>query len=357
MDTNDIIDALLKETEKEFKDSKLVVADDAKFISDLKFLSSGNYVVNYKLTGNPFKAYPFGRIISFEGPSDSGKSLFASHAIKEVQKIGGIAVLFDVERGAVNTRLKNLDIDTSKLLVSSDKILEKIFEKAIFIAKSVKDKSEATPLLIVLDSLSQASTAHEMEVGFDKVDMSRAKIIRAGLRMINALISDLNICFIIINHQTTKIGGGFRPSHLPPETVVPGGTAVEYFPSMRVEFKCGKKYIEKDIPIGIAVNVRVKKTRFAIPFLKTSVDVFFDRGIDPLSGVFDVFLNSGAIVNPTQGWYAWKESPDKKIRKDAILDLINGDPETYLKKLDRDIIEMAADITFDGTEGEDYGET
>ena len=126
MNTDNIIQALLTETKKEFKDDKLVIADDAQFISNLNFLSSGNYVVNYKLTGNPFKAYPFGRIISFEGPSDSGKSLFASHAIKEIQKINGIAVLFDVERGAVNSRLKNLNIDTSKLLVSKDKILERI---------------------------------------------------------------------------------------------------------------------------------------------------------------------------------------------------------------------------------------
>jgi len=357
VDTNDIISALLKETEKEFKDNNLVIANDAHFVSNLSFLSSGSYLINYKLTGNPFKAYPFGRIISLEGPSDSGKTLLASHAIAEVQKIGGIAALFDVERGTVKSRLENLGIDMNKLLISNDKVLEKIFERMIYIIKTVKDKKSDVPLLIILDSLSQASTAHEMEVGFDKVDMSRAKIIRAGLRMINSLISDMNVCFIMVNHQTTKIGGGYRPSHLPPETCVPGGTAVEYFPSMRIETKKGKTYLEGDVPIGIGVNIRVKKTRFAIPFIKTSVDVYFDRGIDPLSGIFDILVGSGVIEKANKTRYSFVDDKETTYFRKDIEEMIKSDPEKYLNLLkDNDIIETATDIVYTDAELEEEAE-
>jgi recombination protein RecA len=286
------------------------------------------------LSGNPYKGVPYGRTISLVGDSGGGKSLLSQHILRENQKLGGISVLFDVERGIEMTQLNKIGIDTSKLVVSKAKILEDIFEKVIFFIKAIKKQSKTIPLTIVVDSISMACSRHEMEVGFDKADMGRAKIIRQGLRMINTLVADENVCFIIINHQTSNVGVMYGPAK-----VVTGGTAVEYVPSIVVEV-CKRKTIrEGDTndgrPLGLNVDISVKKTRLYIPFVKAHVEIMFDKGFDKCSGLFDVLVQAGVVISVSSGWWAFATEPTKKMRESEMKVIIDGNPEPILKALEK----------------------
>jgi len=245
------LESLIESMNTTFKDGDFAIALEKDFISKLEWLSSGNYAINFACTGSPYKAIPFGRIVSFVGDAGSGKSLLANHFLAENQKIGGISVLFDVERANYIQQLNKLGIDSTKLIISGSKILEDIFEKSIAFVKAYQEKKMTAPLVIVIDSLSQASSRHEMEEGFDKSDMKRAQVIRKGLRMISGLISDNKVCLIIINHQTSSIGNPYGPSK-----VTTGGC---FTPGVKVLLANNKYKNIEDIEEGEEVITHTKE--------------------------------------------------------------------------------------------------
>ena len=240
-DVNKIVDSVVDKANKEFKDDDFKFASKQDFVSNIEWLSSGIYAVNYALTGNAFKGLPFGRTVSMVGDSNSGKSLLSQCFLKETQKMGGIAVLFDVERGIEKNQLVKMGIDVDKLVVSKAKTLEEIFEKAIFFIQAIKDQNKDIPLTIVVDSVSMASSRHEVAEGFDKSDMKRPQVIRKGLRLINSLVADEKVCFIIINHQGANIGVMYGPAK---STM--GGC---FIPGVEVYTDSGYKAIE-DVKVG-----------------------------------------------------------------------------------------------------------
>lgn len=341
VDTNDIIQSIITGVNTEFKDDDLQFASKQEYVSNLEWLSSGVYSVNYALTGNAFKGLPFGRTISLVGDSNSGKSLLSQCFLKETQKMGGMAVLFDVERGIEKSQLEKIGLDTSKLVISKAKSLEDIFEKAIFMIKMIRDKhKEKIPLTIVIDSVSMASSRHELEEGFDKSDMKRAQVIKKGLRLINSLVADEKVCFIIINHQIANIGVMYGPAK---STV--GGAGVHYIPSIVVEVTKGKQILNsEEYPIGVHSTIKVVKTRLHIPFVKATLEIYFDRGFEPTAGIFGILTHSGIVKQASQGWWSFENAPEKKLRESEIIELVSKEPEKYLENLSGKIEIATAEI-------------
>jgi len=329
---DDFIKGIIIDTNKAYKSDDIKIASEADYISNISFLSSGNYAINWACTGNPLGAIAFGRITSLIGESASGKSLLADHFIKETQAIGGLAILFEVERARYEERLTSLGIDTSKLIVSGEKTIEKIFEKSIFLVKKIKAERPDLPVTVVIDSVSQASSEHELKEGFNKVDMARAKVIRAALRQITHLISDMNVCFVLINHQTVNIGANmYTPAHLKKTT--PGGTAMTYFPSQIIEVNRGSRIKnESGDFLGLQIKVKIEKSRFYTPFTEAKVNILFDRGFDEFSGLFEIMLSSGVVKETSKGWYSFTDD-NTKLRKDEIMSMIKADKNTYLEKM------------------------
>lgn len=344
VDITKIVDNVVEKANKEFKDDDFKFASKQDFVSNIEWLSSGIYAVNYALTGNAFKGLPFGRTVSMVGDSNSGKSLLAQCFLKETQKMGGIAVLFDVERGIEKNQLVKMGIDVDKLVVSKAKTLEEIFEKAIFFIQAIKDQNKNIPLTIVVDSVSMASSRHEVAEGFDKQDMKRPQVIRKGLRLINSLVADEKVCFIIINHQGANIGVLYGPAK---STM--GGTAVEYIPSIVIEVTKGKQILDNgDNPIGVHSTIRVKKTRLHIPFVKAELAIYFNKGFEPSSGLFGVLEKTGIVKKVSSaGWWSFYNDESKKYRETEMMEMILKDPEQYLRKLDTQVEVSATEITIE----------
>ena len=338
-DLSDFVSDIIATTNKAYKSDDIQIASEADYISNVDFLSSGNYAINYACTGNPFGSIAFGRITSLIGESDSGKSLLANHYIKETQNVGGLGILFEVERSRYLDRLTNLGIDTTKLIVSGEKTIEKIFEKCIFLIQQIRDKKPDLKVTVIVDSLSQASSEHELEQGFNKVDMSRAKVIRSALRQITHLISDTNVALILINHQTVNIAANMY-TRADQKKTTPGGTALTYFPSQIIEVNRGARIKnKKEELIGIAVKVKINKSRFYTPFTEAKVQILFDRGFDSFSGMFEMFTSMGIIESPSKGWWCFKGN-DKKLREAEIMNMVRNDVDKYLKLITSEMTEV-----------------
>jgi recombination protein RecA len=61
--------------------------------------------------------WPKGRTVEVYGPESSGKTTLALHAIAEVQKAGGNAVLVDAEHAFNDTYAARLGVDIKNLLI------------------------------------------------------------------------------------------------------------------------------------------------------------------------------------------------------------------------------------------------
>jgi recombination protein RecA len=95
-----------------------------------------------------------------------------------------------------------------------------------------------------------------------------------------------------------------------PTTTAGGGMALEFYSSMRIRLSSSKQ-IKDNLgnSIGINVNVKCIKNKCFRPFMEVrGVRLFFDKGINPFSGLLELMLQTGRIeaVKPA-GTYKIKE--------------------------------------------------
>jgi len=328
------------------------VSDNKKFIHDLveevegaslgvdevvtDFLDSGNYALNYVMSGDLRKGYPIGRVVEIFGDPSTGKSLCIYTAIAEFQRRGGVVILDDTEYAFSESFGKMLGINCEELIILHSNTVEEHFE-TIFLGYTV-DKKKKEPLvskllerfgkgkiMVCLDSVAQLSTRHEQEVKLDRPDMAKAKQLRAGIRLIVKPISEHNILYLLSNHTIAAIGDMWNPK------TTPGGKAIPFQSSLRLELEMGKKKLDdNDQPIGVITRVRCQKNKISIPFRHTVVEIDFRRGLNRYSGLLDTLVNMG-VVELKGSWYSFGEEKFQKgdfdLLADKILSSIYAEPK------------------------------
>ena len=93
------------------------------------WVSTGNYTLNYLISGDFFKGIPLGKVTVFAGDSGAGKSyICSSNIVKHAQEQGIFVVLIDTENALDEDWLKALGVDTSesKLLKLSMAMIDEI---------------------------------------------------------------------------------------------------------------------------------------------------------------------------------------------------------------------------------------
>lgn len=160
-------------------------------------MSSGDESLDELLQGG----YRRGELTEISGDSNSGKTLLALKAIKQVQSEGKIAIYIDVA-----SKIKEIDLDENEI----DK------ENLIYINLNLAD--EIGPVLtelfsigkediglIVIDTLAELSTRHEMNSSLStNTDLHRSKVIKALLTRISNLVRRTNACAIILNQTRSN---------------------------------------------------------------------------------------------------------------------------------------------------------
>ena len=105
----------------------------AGFNDPTDWISTGNYALNYLVSGDFHKGVPLGKVTVFAGESGSGKSYFcAGNIIKAAQEQGIFVVLVDSENALDQDWLERLDVQTSE-----DKLLKLNMSMIDDVAKTV----------------------------------------------------------------------------------------------------------------------------------------------------------------------------------------------------------------------------
>ena len=305
---------------KVVKDFEGVSTGDKREMS--MWVDTGSFALNKAISGSYKKGLPFGRVVDVFGDPSTGKSLLIYHILANCQKMGGVAILDDTEDAYTKEFGEKIGINNDELILLNSLTVEEHFEKVFLGWKDSKGKAKKSlvdlivendpdcPIVVALDSVALLSTRHEQEVKFDKPDMIKAKQIRAGMRMVSSHLQNNNILHLISNHLIAKIGVLFGN----PKTT-PGGSGIPFQASVRIELSLGKKIKHKDNEdkkVGIQSRVYIAKNKVSEPFKETTLDVYFDSGVDAYSGIPELMVDSGMLIEEEGNRFTYTAPDGKK---------------------------------------------
>ena len=271
----------------------------------VEFISTGNLALNYILSGR-FEdgGIPAGQMTEVHGDPMTGKSLLCYSIMDEFLKKykDGVVILDDVECAFVDYFFSNKHTDMSRVIRLSSSTVE---EHASIFIDSPRSKSLISELLpyterimVVLDSVAALSTKHEVSIGLDKPDISKAKVVRSLLRVVSPVIKINEITYVMVNHLIFNIGQLFGP-----KKVTTSGTGVAYQSSVRLCLDIKEKIRGKSEIEGVKVKASVVKNRFFPPYKDCMINIHMDSGIDKFSGLVGVLVNMGILASPVGGRY------------------------------------------------------
>ncbi|MQL52057.1 recombinase RecA [Desulfofundulus thermobenzoicus] len=239
---------------------------------------------------------PRGRIIELFGPESSGKTTVALHVIAEAQKTGGIAAFIDAEHALDPVYAKNLGVDIESLLVSQPDYGEQALEICNMLVVS------AAVDVVVIDSVAALVPKSEIdgEMGDAHVGL-QARLMSQAMRKLTAIASRNKTVVIFINQLREKVGDNkFGPT---PE-VTPGGRALKFYSSMRLDVRKKEAIKDGNEVIGSRTAIKIVKNKVAPPFRETAVDLFYGEGISKELDVLDMALEY-KIVQKSAAWISY----------------------------------------------------
>ncbi len=321
-------------------------------IKPIEFIHTGNYGLDYLISGRFVNGgWPTGRISEIHGEPFSGKSFIAIKACAEFQKkYGDKAFIFydDVEEGLVPEQAQRLGLQFNKSFIATSLAPEVTREltKIVYthLAKRHKDASFSTiaregflssetieecfqrvrglatlpdlaeyKVLVVIDSIAALSCTYEVASQGTKVDQGqRAKALKQALRLTQNTIIPTNTTILMINHDI------FGPMTMKESAI---GQGPKFHAQVRAKFKRPtplKNELNK--VVGVRLNVEVDKTRYTRPYQEMQLDLLWDTGLDPYSGLMELLLELGRLEKKA----SWITIPgsDKNYRRAEVLEMI-----------------------------------
>lgn len=318
MELSDLIHSLSKG-----KDYTITVADAEDSPCIVKgWLSTDCLALDVILGGG----LPIGRIVEIYGGTSTGKSLIAAQCVASAQAQGYVVLYIDAERAVSLDIMRQVGVDTSKLMYADPETIEQVFELMEEIV--LKHKSE-TPLLIVWDSVAATTNKAEQEAEYGKAVMGKhAQLISQGLRKFNHLISKHDVVVLFINQIRKKIGVMFGDD----ETTF-GGEAIGFYASVRIRLKNGPKLKQATKVIGINTTAHIVKSKVSEPFGEATLPIYFGYGIDDAGAALHYLkdhdmIESGSwskiVINGTEHKFqssGWPELFDANY--DAIVKIMS----------------------------------
>jgi recombination protein RecA len=267
------------------------------------WVSTGNYALNYRISNDFNKGIPLGKVTVFAGESGSGKSYICSgNLVRHAQQQGIYVVLVDSENALDESWLHALNVDTSesKLLKLNMAMIDDVAKTISEFMKEYKTlpEGEKPKVLFVIDSLGMLLTptdVNQFEAGDMKGDMGRKpKALTSLVRNCVNMFGSHNVGLVATNHTYAS------QDMFDPDDKISGGQGFVYASSIVVAMKKLKLKEDEDgnkisEVRGIRAACKVMKTRYAKPFESVQVKIPYETGMNPYSGLVDMFEAMGRV--------------------------------------------------------------
>jgi recombination protein RecA len=289
------------------------------------WISTGSYALNYLISGDFNRGVPLGKVTVFSGESGAGKSFLCSgNIVRNAQKQGIYVVLIDTENALDESWLHALGVDTTeeKLLKLNMAMIDDIAKTISEFVKEYKAMAEEDrpKVLFVIDSLGMAMTAtdvNQFEDGTLKGDMGRKpKALKALVTNCVNMFGNLNLGLLATNHSYAS------QDPYSPDPIVSGGSGFVYASSILIGMK--KLKLKEDADgnktsevLGIRAGCKVVKSRYSKPFEDIELQIPYETGMSPYTGMFDL-LEKRKLITKEGNRYVYVD--------------LNGEIHKYFRK-------------------------
>lgn len=273
---------------------KLEVKSAADALQVKGWLDSGNYALNWAMSGRLTWGYPLGHTVEIFGDPATGKSFLIARAIAMAQAAGGVALLDDTE-GAYNlSHVGSLGVTVEALAYRNSRTVKQHLDTTLGFIAAYKELGLTTPGVCALDSLAQLSTEHELETKLEKRDMSKAAELKAFFRIVSGDLFDYPVLHISANHTIAAIGSLFKTRD------TPGGGGAKFQASVRLDLRATSKIKQGNDYIGTICRVFVEKNKTTAPWKETRLAIPFNKPISKASGLIPLLLALGVLEESGQ---------------------------------------------------------
>lgn len=304
--------------------TKSIKGISSGFNDPVHWVNTGNFTLNYLISGHFDRGVPLGKFTILAGESGSGKSYICSgNLAKNAQQMGAQVVLIDTENALDEKWLVDLGVDTDP-----SKLLRLGMSKVDDVAKTISEfmdnyksnfgdmEHEDQPkIVIIIDSLGMLTTPtdeDQFKKGDMKGDMGRkAKQLNSLVRNTINLIAEHPVGIVATNHTYAS------QDMFDPDDKISGGNGPIFASSIVVAMRKLKlKEDENGTKIsdvtGIRAVCKVVKTRYSKPFESVEIKIPYVSGMNPYSGLLDFFEKTGALVKDGNRMkYTSKESGEE----------------------------------------------
>jgi recombination protein RecA len=289
------------------------------------WISTGNYALNYLISSDFHKGIPLGKVTVFAGESGAGKSFICSgNVLRNAQAQGIYIILIDTENALDESWLHALGVDTSddKLLKLNMAMIDDVGKTISTFVKDYKAMavSERPKVLFVIDSLGMLMTniqVDQFDTGNMKGDFGhKPRQLKSLVTNCVNMFGDLGIGMLATNHSYES------QDPYSPDPKISGGSGFVYASSIVVAMKKLKLKVDEDgnkvtEVLGIRAGCKIMKTRYAKPFEDIEIQIPYETGMNPYSGLFDL-LEKRKLISKEGNRYCYTD--------------LNGEVHKYFRK-------------------------
>lgn len=235
----------------------------ASEIEAMEFVPTGLGELD-KLAGG----FPRARITELYGLQGVGKTTLTMMSIAAATSAGLKTLFIDCENAFNPVRAADLGVDTTKLAVASNSLLEEVHD---ILMGEIKNFD-----LIIIDSVAAMVPRAEIEgeAGDANVGL-KARLMGQLIRKANVELAGSKCALVFINQLRESM------EMFAPKFSTTGGNALRFFSSLRIELSTtAKDRIEKTKDgqkrrIGHNVTAKIIKSRVSKPYTATSFELIY----------------------------------------------------------------------------------
>lgn len=288
----EVLNIAISQIEKQFgKGSILKLGSVAK--TDIPGISTGSLALDLALGG---QGVPYGRITEIFGQESSGKTTLCLHLAANVQKEGGVAAFIDVEHALDPKYAQRIGVKIEELYISQPDYGEQALEIADQLVRS------GAVELIIIDSVAALVPKAELEGEMGEQQMAlQARLMSQALRKLTSSLGKTKASVVFTNQLREKVGLFFGN----PE-ITPGGRALKFYASCRIELRRTAILKENEKAIGISVKAKVVKNKVAPPHQEADIEIYYDKGISKEADLINLGITN-SIIARSGAWISYKD--------------------------------------------------
>jgi len=276
---------------------------------------------------------PEGRVTEIYGGESSGKTTLITLISVQAQKKypDSYVGVVDIEHAFNPAYANKLGLNTDDMIFTQPDSAEEALDTMLSLISS------GACSVVVLDSVGGLQTKAQLEKGIGEATMAEvARILSQTMPKIVKAAKRTDTAVIFINQIRSNIGAYTGPD------ITMGGKALKFFASLRIELKKREVLMQKEVPVGQRIRIRIAKNKVGTPFGVVDSDLYFGHGFDMQAEVIELAIDKGMIV---QGgaWYTFGEN--RFQGKAKVLEFLRADDTEYEKVKELVFNEQAEDGT------------